>query len=331
MSPDEEPIRAFFRGDDHPAPPRSNARRDEAETPGPDAVPLDQIEKEFDALERAFDAAPDKAPFLARIRAVRRAIGNRRSRVGSLFARLQRIETAAATVIGDRKTRKTDLCLLAERLGDSTDWKAAGDRLEELKATWKNVGWAGDAEEYLWQRFRAANEAFHERRIAHFASGQEDREQNLRAKQALVAEAEHLAGSAELGVRDAVARMKELQAEWRQIGSAPRERAEELGARFQAAGDRVFEKSRAGWLEKQRLALAAQHADARDLRASIAHDQSLIDGWQRTIDDLLPGGQRDEIEWALRGKIQDVARKLRGKRARLAELERALRDAGPGP
>ena len=52
---------------------------------------------------------------------------------------------------------------------------------------WKSAGRASrEVEDALWQRFRAAQDAFFARRTSQFASREAEQQENLRAKEAIV-------------------------------------------------------------------------------------------------------------------------------------------------
>lgn len=56
-----------------------------------------------------------------------------------------------------KRHQKEALCIRAESLSSSTEWRAMRDVVQDLQSEWKRIGFAGrDCEERLWQRFRAA-------------------------------------------------------------------------------------------------------------------------------------------------------------------------------
>src|SRR5690348_158405 len=73
-----------------------------------------------------------------------------------------------ATLDASRKqaqTRKEELVTEAETLSDSSEWNATAGRLKELMAEWKAAPRAAkDTEQRMWERFRAAQDAFFKRR-----------------------------------------------------------------------------------------------------------------------------------------------------------------------
>lgn len=171
----------------------------------------------------------------------------------------QRFKAAADKIHGEQKQhyaeldseraenakKKEALCIRAEQLRYSVDWKTTGEAIKGLQAEWKALGPAPkDQNEALWQRFRAACDAFFERRQAAFAELDQERSGNAKKKDALCQQAEALAGKDDLDQDAAESEIKRLMGEWKRIGPAPKAENEALWKRFRAAADQVFERGR---------------------------------------------------------------------------------------
>ncbi len=104
-------------------------------------------------------------------------------------------------------------------------------------AEWKAAGRAHkDADDALWQRFRAAQDAFFGRRSAAFADRDAEFTSNATAKQALLVEAEKIDLSDPDGAR---ARLRTIQQRWEATGKVPRHQVREFEDRMRAAEQRV--------------------------------------------------------------------------------------------
>jgi hypothetical protein len=140
---------------------------------------------------------------------------------------------------------KEALIANAEALVESTDWAVTSDKLKALQHQWKNSGHLprkqGDP---LWKRFRAACDAFFERRKPVFEARRAEEMENLAAKQALVERAQQIARDApgESGWGRAIAQIKDLQREWKAIGFVPRLHVDAVYAAFRTACDELFSK-----------------------------------------------------------------------------------------
>jgi hypothetical protein len=133
--------------------------------------------------------------------------------------------------------RKERLVKEAEKLASSTDWKATAERFKQLMSEWKTAGRAArEAEEQLWQAFKAAQDAFFGARNATFAEKDEELRANQAVKEEILAEAEALEAPG------GKARMRQLQEKWDAAGKVPRDVMRSLEDRFA----KVEEKFRGG-------------------------------------------------------------------------------------
>jgi hypothetical protein len=136
--------------------------------------------------------------------------------------------------------RKEALAAEAETIAaDSTQWKAAGDRLKAIVEEWKTIkGIDRKTDEALWQRFAAARDAFGRRRGAHFAQLDTQRSEARAAKSELIAEAEKLSSSTEWGPTSAA--MRSLMDRWKAVPRVGRDTDDDLWKKFRAAQDVFF-------------------------------------------------------------------------------------------
>ena len=92
----------------------------------------------------------------------------------------------------------------------------------------------------MWKRFRAACDAFFEKRKGHVAELVADREDNQRKKEELCIHVERLVMSTDF--KTAAELIKKFQADWKLIGPAPKEQNEALWQRFRKGCDAFFER-----------------------------------------------------------------------------------------
>jgi hypothetical protein len=72
---------------------------------------------------------------------------------------------------------KEALCVRAEELAESTEWRETGEALKGLQAEWKSIGPVPRKKaETLWARFHGACDRFFTRRSAHFDQNKGDRD-----------------------------------------------------------------------------------------------------------------------------------------------------------
>ncbi|MEJ3743498.1 DUF349 domain-containing protein [Actinomycetes bacterium KLBMP 9797] len=192
-----------------------------------------------------------------------------------------------ATLDAQRKQAqgaKEHLVTEAETLAESTDWAPTAARLKELMTEWKAAPRASkEAEQRLWERFRAAQDAFFTRRSEVFSARDAELRGNLERKQALLAEAEAL--DVDTDPRAAQARLREIQGQWHDAGRVPRDSTAGLDRRFRAVEDKVRHAMESAWRRtepsanpllvqmreqvaeaEQRLARAQAAGDAKRIR-----------------------------------------------------------------
>jgi hypothetical protein len=265
---------------------------------------FDDLETEVVLLEARFTSgAADPAHTLSSVQRLRESLRTAHA-VGDLDGLATRLDTllvvaekkaaearAARAEARERATaRKRELVAEAETLAaESTQWKAAGDRLREILDEWKTIkGVDKRTDGELWKQYAAARDGFTRRRGAHFAGLDAQRKDIQAAKERLVAEAEALAGSSEWG--PTAVRLKQLMGEWKALGRAPREAEEHLWAQFRGAQDGFFARRGAVFSErdaeyqanqakKEALLAEAEAIDATDAKAAQAALRAIEARW----------------------------------------------------
>ncbi|MDZ4269306.1 MAG: DUF349 domain-containing protein, partial [Mycobacterium sp.] len=252
--------------------------------------------------------------------------------VDSLAARLQAIIEHADSATAEEKAkreearaaqtaRKEALAVEAEELAaDSTQWKAAGDRLRAILDEWKTItGLDRKTDDALWKRYSAARETFNRRRGSHFAELDRERVGAKQAKESLCVRAEELCDSTDWGTTSAT--FRDLLTEWKAAGRAAKDVDDALWHRFKAAQDKFFSARNAATAErdaefranaaaKEALLAEAEKLDTADPDAARAALRSIGDKW-------------DAIGKVPRERSADLERRLRA-------VEKKIRDTPTG-
>jgi hypothetical protein len=149
----------------------------------------------------------------------------------------------------DNLKKKEALCEKVESLADSTEWAQTAEAIKRVQAEWQQIGPVPQKQsQALWQRFRKPCDQFFERRNEHFNRLKQEREENARKKAQLCERVEALADSTDWDT--VTEEIKQLQAEWKGIGPAPRAESEALWNRFRKGCDHFFDRrKRRGELE----------------------------------------------------------------------------------
>ncbi|MCL1821563.1 MAG: DUF349 domain-containing protein [Prolixibacteraceae bacterium] len=135
---------------------------------------------------------------------------------------------------------KMDLCLEAEALKESIDWKNATQQFIEIQRRWKDVGPVSRKQsDVIWKRFRAACDYFFERKSGHFSGIDEGQSENLRLKQELINEVESYVPDTD--VSEALKALRDFQRRWTEIGHVPIKEKDAVQNRFRNAINKHFD------------------------------------------------------------------------------------------
>lgn len=163
---------------------------------------------------------------------------------------------------------KTALCEKAEaiaaaEMANANEWNAATKALEDIQKEWRGIGFASKKDnQKIYDRFRAACDAFFARKKEFYAGYKESINENLARKLAICEQAEALKDSTDW--KATADTLIDLQKQWKEIGAVPRQKSDALWKRFRAACDSFFE------------ARDKQPKDANDYYGNLKAKQRLI-------------------------------------------------------
>ncbi|MFW5819712.1 MAG: DUF349 domain-containing protein [Bacteroidota bacterium] len=137
--------------------------------------------------------------------------------------------------------KKMDLCIQAEALQDSTDWKKTTSELIELQKKWKRIGPVPRKKsDQIWKRFRSACDQFFNRKSEFFANIEERYEDNLKKKQELIQEIKDFIPVE--SQKENLAKLNEFQKRWSNIGFVPYDKKESIMQEFRDAINQQYDK-----------------------------------------------------------------------------------------
>ncbi len=166
-----------------------------------------------------------------------RVYNDLREACDAFFAAKRDFYSGAKNEMEQNLDRKRALCEAAEALSSSDDWKSASAELIKLQAEWKAAGAVSRRHsDQIWKRFRAACDLFFERKSTHFAGQDSDQNDNLKLKEALLAEME---AAIESGF-DGVEAIKIFQRRWSDIGFVPMKQKDALQTKYKEVVDKMF-------------------------------------------------------------------------------------------
>ncbi len=141
---------------------------------------------------------------------------------------------------------KTALCekveeIAAREASGAGEWTAFSKEIEEIQQEWRKIGFASKKEnQNIYDRFRAACDAFYARKRAFYTEVKDSLNANLEKKTALCEQAEALKDSTDW--KKTTEQFIALQKQWKEIGAVPHKKSELIWKRFRAACDAFFEE-----------------------------------------------------------------------------------------
>lgn len=169
---------------------------------------------------------------------------------GVLFARFRKACDDFFTAKADyfKKTKdefkenlakKEALCEKAEALLAKAEEKGAYDELQALQKEWRTVGVVRRKQgDEIWKRFCAAVDAFHAARKKHFGAQRSAENDNLKAKQAIIAQLKAIPEDAER--KEVIGKIRDLQNEWQKVGFVPFKHKDAVNTEYREELNRLF-------------------------------------------------------------------------------------------
>ena len=205
--------------------------------------------------------------------------------------------------------QKTVICEIIEGIdyNELTNFAAWDNKTQEIIALqnkWKTIGYAPQKMNVkIFERFRAACDAFFNKKAEFFKTVKESMNENLEKKRALCEKAEALKDSTDW--KNTADILVKLQKEWKTIGPVAKKHSDAIWKRFIAACDYFFEqKNQAGAsqrteeqanLEKKRDIIARLEAIGEETDADTAIDEvrNLMKEWNAV--GFVPFKEKDKV------------------------------------
>lgn len=214
--------------------------------------------------------------------------------------------------------KKTELCEKVEAIADkediksSSEWNNLTTQIEDIQKEWRTIGFATKKEnQKIYDRFRAACDKFFNRKREFYVQFKNEMTENVNKKLALIEQAEAIKDSTDW--KKTTQDFINLQKQWKEIGTVPRKKSEQLWKRFRAACDAFFnerdknvkpENDYYGNLKAKRALIEEingyELSDDADVNTQAAKDFS--DRWQSI--GYVPFKEKDNIQKAFADAMQ---------------------------
>ena len=142
--------------------------------------------------------------------------------------------------------KKIQLCELAEQYCTFTsdnprEWNDITEKVIVLQDDWKKSGFGPRKENAkVWERFRAANDAFFQNKRNFWNKSKDQLSKNLALKIEICEQAEKLKESGDW--KATTDKLIALQKKWKEVGPVPRKQSELIWKRFRSACDEFFNR-----------------------------------------------------------------------------------------
>ncbi|MEX0721631.1 MAG: DUF349 domain-containing protein [Balneolaceae bacterium] len=211
---------------------------------------LKNEEADFDELNKEFEALQSQWRKVGRVPSEKnQALWDRFNAAQDAFSELRfKHDKKYREQIEKALGKKKKLVKEAEALVDQENIAQAARKVNKLHKAWKNAGNLPQKEENeMWDLFKAATDAFNEKKSENIDVLREQEEKNLEKKQALIQKAEETKGTDNFDAGHQT--MQNLMSEWKKIGPVPRKRSSKIWKKFKGAMDEFYDRRRANFKE----------------------------------------------------------------------------------
>ncbi|WP_404348261.1 DUF349 domain-containing protein [Phycicoccus jejuensis] len=198
------------------------------------------------------------------------------------------------TTRADAKSTKESLVAEAESMSTSTDWGPTARAYKQLMDRWRQAGRASRSDDdALWERFRAAQDAFFTAKDAASAAEDEEFRGNLAVKEELLVEAEALLPVTDLEA--AKASLRGIQDRWEAAGKVPRADIERVEKRMRRVETAVREADDQRWKATNPELSARARSMAEQLEAAVAKAEADVATAEASGDERKAAAARERL------------------------------------
>ena len=142
----------------------------------------------------------------------------------------------------EKRTKKEDIIERAKEVCENIDnVREANEKMDALRKEWKEVGYSGKGDEYLWKDFAKVLDEFQEKKKEHHNEMLKVFEERVVKKEELIKQAKILLANSEF-TDEEVEKVKALRNEYKAIGFAGKEKDDDLYQRFNEVIKKYFDE-----------------------------------------------------------------------------------------
>lgn len=213
---------------------------------------------------------------------------------------------------GEAAQVKEKLIAEAESMKDSTDWGPTVRAYKDLMDRWRSAPRGSrKKDDAQWARFKAAQDHFFAARNEDLKATEGEQKENLKVKEALLAEAQAIDPAKDL--EGAKEKLRSIQDRWEEAGKVPRADMHRIEDKLRAVERAVRKAEEDEWRRTDPRTKARVEGASSQLHAAIS-------SYQDALDKARAGGDPK--------KIAEAEAALEARKEWLAVIERSARDLG---
>lgn len=235
----------------------------------------------------------------------------------AFYAARKEYFNAIRSELSENYNKKLNICLEAEALSQSTDWKKTSNDLIRLQNEWRKVGPVPKVKsDIIWKRFRAACDEFFNGKKSYFENLSTVEAENLQKKLDLIKELEEQPFSDDN--KENLNLINDFQRRWFEIGRVPIEKKDEIQIEWHKKIDQTLDKLKISRFEsentryKERMESVSKMNDGRDkmwsevkkLRFNISKLEQDVQLWENNLGFFANSKNADVLLKEFRDKIE---------------------------
>ena len=135
---------------------------------------------------------------------------------------------------------KIDLCMQAEALKESTDWRKTTQDFINIQKQWKEIGPVPRKQsEVIWKRFRTACDYFFNKKSDYFSNIDSEQADNLKLKEQLIIDVQNY--KAKDDANENLNALKDFQRRWTEIGHVPIKKKDVIQKNYRESINKLFD------------------------------------------------------------------------------------------
>ena len=141
----------------------------------------------------------------------------------------------------EKRAKKEDIIERAKKVIEMENIREANAQMDALRKEWKEVGYSGKGDEYLWKDFAKAMDEFQEKKKERHGEMLKLFEERAAKKEELIKNARILLANSEFSEEE-ITKVKNLRNEYKAIGFAGKEKDDDLWQRFNEVIQNYFDE-----------------------------------------------------------------------------------------